>query len=171
MRSLRRDWLQVLPGRMLRPMSYLPRPMTRQGAAVVCNRIFETALFQGELDFLAGRVLRIQVEDAGIELVISSDGKRLHGYSGPRPPDVTIHGTTHNLMFLVSRREDADTLFFQRRLGLEGDTELGLHLKNFLDAWEPPAGVQLLQRITGAWLGFTETVASDGRMPHNDRSR
>jgi len=35
---------------------------------------------------------------------------------------------------LALRREDPDTLFFSRRLVLEGDTELGLALKNALDA-------------------------------------
>jgi len=37
-------------------------------------------------------------------------------------------------MMLAARSVDADTLFFQRRLKIEGDTELGLSLKNFLDA-------------------------------------
>jgi len=32
------------------------------------------------------------------------------------------------------RREDPDTLFFTRRLVLEGDTALGLEIKNTLDA-------------------------------------
>jgi hypothetical protein len=38
---------------------------------------------------------------------------------------------------LALRREDPDTLFFTRRLVLEGDTELGLALKNALDAFSP----------------------------------
>ena len=33
--------------------------------------------------------------------------------------------------------EDADTLFFERRLVMEGDTEFGLLLKNTLDAIGP----------------------------------
>lgn len=35
---------------------------------------------------------------------------------------------------LALRREDPDTLFFTRRLVIEGDTALGLELKNALDA-------------------------------------
>jgi len=34
---------------------------------------------------------------------------------------------------------DADTLFFQRRLKIAGDTELGLIVKNWLDAAARPA--------------------------------
>lgn len=159
MQPLKRDdrrWLQALPGYALRPLGMLPRPMARQGFVAVCNRIFATALAQGELDFLEGRVLRIQVEDARIDLAIRGVDKRLQAYSGSRPPDVSIRGRSHDLLSLVSRREDADTLFFQRRLRMEGNTELGLHVKNFLDAWEPPDRVQVLQRLVDTWLAFTE---------------
>jgi predicted lipid carrier protein YhbT len=38
---------------------------------------------------------------------------------------------------LATRKEDADTLFFRRQLKTSGDTELGLHVKNFLDGLEP----------------------------------
>ena len=39
---------------------------------------------------------------------------------------------------LGMRKEDPDTLFFSRRLVVEGDTELGLIAKNTLDAVELP---------------------------------
>ena len=42
----------------------------------------------------------------------------------------------YDLLLLISQREDADTLFFQRRLRMEGDTELGLEIKNFLDGMD-----------------------------------
>lgn len=35
---------------------------------------------------------------------------------------------------LLARQEDPDTLFSHRRLALEGDTELGLAVKNMPDA-------------------------------------
>ena len=41
-------------------------------------------------------------------------------------------------MRLAQRQEDPDTLFFSRRLAMEGDTELGLVVKNALDALELP---------------------------------
>jgi predicted lipid carrier protein YhbT len=40
-------------------------------------------------------------------------------------------------MLLLTRREDPDALFFSRRLVSEGDTELGLTVKNLLDALDP----------------------------------
>ena len=41
-------------------------------------------------------------------------------------------------MLLARRQEDPDTLFFSRRLSMEGDTELGLLVKNTIDAIELP---------------------------------
>jgi predicted lipid carrier protein YhbT len=53
---------------------------------------------------------------------------------------------------LATRREDPDTLFFSRRLCIEGDTETGVHVKNLLDAldydWEAH-----FRDVLGAALG------------------
>ncbi|MBI5900612.1 MAG: SCP2 sterol-binding domain-containing protein [Rhodocyclales bacterium] len=54
---------------------------------------------------------------------------------------------------MVSRQEDPDTLFFNRRLSIEGDTELGLRVKNMLDALEWPAL---------SWQGLRPTFLSRG---------
>ena len=58
----------------------------------------------------------------------------------PRQPstDLTIAATGPDFLKLAQRKEDADTLFFSRRLSMEGDTELGLVVKNTLDALELP---------------------------------
>ncbi len=37
---------------------------------------------------------------------------------------------------IAAHKPDPDTLFFQRRLVIEGDTELGLYVKNLMDAIE-----------------------------------
>ena len=44
---------------------------------------------------------------------------------------------TAEYLKLLRREEDPDTLFFNRRLDIEGDTELGLIVKNMLDSLEP----------------------------------
>jgi predicted lipid carrier protein YhbT len=54
-------------------------------------------------------------------------------------PDLTIGAAAHDLLLLARREEDPDTLFFSRRLALEGDTELGLLVKNTLDALDASA--------------------------------
>ena len=49
-------------------------------------------------------------------------------------PDVTLTARTRDYLALALREEDADTLFFSRRLRMEGATHLGLLVKNTLDA-------------------------------------
>lgn len=51
-------------------------------------------------------------------------------------PDVRIEGNLKEFLLLATRSEDADTLFFARRLCLQGNTETGLHIKNILDEFE-----------------------------------
>jgi len=90
---------------------------------------------ESELDFLQGQTLHVFVEDANIMFSLTLKNERLvagnaHQYN------MKISGTIHDFMLLISRSEDADTLFFQRRLKMQGDTELGLYLKNFLDGMD-----------------------------------
>lgn len=160
-----RRWVQRLPGHLLRPLGLMPNALTRQGFAELCNRLFAEALTAGDLAFLDRRVLCIAVDDAGIELALSLKGAQLMGVPAGQPADVTIRGATYDLLLLASRREDADTLFFQRRLRLEGETELGLHLKNFLDAWEPPASVRFIQQIAVTGLSWAERFTDDKPLP------
>ncbi|MEW8562257.1 MAG: SCP2 sterol-binding domain-containing protein, partial [Candidatus Thiodiazotropha sp.] len=50
--------------------------------------------------------------------------------------DLSITGTVYDYLLLISGKEDPDTLFFQRHLVMDGDTGLGVHLKNMLAAVE-----------------------------------
>jgi predicted lipid carrier protein YhbT len=59
--------------------------------------------------------------------------------SGGQPAaeaDVSFSADASDLLMIAARKQDPDTLFFQRRLVIEGDTELGLYVKNLMDAIE-----------------------------------
>ncbi len=47
---------------------------------------------------------------------------------------MSFSGNLNDLVLIAGRKEDPDTLFFQRRLSIEGDTELGLEVKNLMDS-------------------------------------
>ena len=51
--------------------------------------------------------------------------------------DATIHGPLNSFILPAAQREDPDALFFERRLVIEGDTDFGLQVKNWLDAIDP----------------------------------
>ena len=50
--------------------------------------------------------------------------------------DVCISGESPDFILLATRQADPDTLFFQRRIRIEGDTELGLGVKNTMDSMD-----------------------------------
>jgi predicted lipid carrier protein YhbT len=51
-----------------------------------------------------------------------------------RAPDVTMRGDIDSLLALFQRKVDADSLFFSRRLAIEGDVYASVFLKNLLES-------------------------------------
>ena len=89
---------------------------------------------RGALEPLQGKTVSLEASDLGTRVRVSYDGNRFKAYGGSAPTDLTIRSTVSGYLALALRREDADTLFFTRRLVMTGDTELGLVVKNALDA-------------------------------------
>lgn len=96
------------------------------------------------LALLLRRKLRIEVRDARVAFDFAWNGQRFAPCSpggtanAPTAPDLTISASAHDFILLAQRKQDPDTLFFSRRLSMQGDTELGLVVKNALDALELP---------------------------------
>lgn len=88
---------------------------------------------------LEGKRLRLCISDARLvfDFAWQKGGFAAAGADGDA--DLTISAAAHDLVLLARREEDPDTLFFSRRLSIEGDTELGLLLKNTMDAIDAPA--------------------------------
>lgn len=123
----------VLPAPLSLPLRMIPSFIHNKALVVTLNRIFYKDLKEGELDFLQGKIVRISIEDAGIEYRLTLNEDKLIPGDMNQAPDLSLKGTVYDYLLLASRREDTDTLFFSRRLHMQGDTELGLYVKNFLD--------------------------------------
>ena len=117
------------------PLKLLPDYLTNKPLTKVINQIFRTPVEEGDFDFLENHCLKIHIADLDVEFFIHFDGEQLIACS-PRHFDVEFRGDATAFLLLVTRREDPDTLFFQRKLMIEGDTELGLGVKNLLDSLE-----------------------------------
>lgn len=141
------------PSLLLRPLARVPRPLV----ALVLDSALGRLLRPGDLDFLRQRRLRIRVRDLGIDWLLTLDSGGLRALDPAQPADTSISGNLREFLLLASRREDPDTLFFQRRLVVEGDTELGLQVKNLLDAVElealPRPARRLLEAAAAAGVG------------------
>lgn len=133
------------------PLRCMPESLQRLLLEQSLNRVLDAALRDGGLDFLAYRHLALEVSDMRLRRVFTVRDRRLIDCGDRRSAEVAICGNAVELMLLAARREDPDTLFFQRRLVMQGDTELGLMVRNLLDRldWEEfPAGVPyLLERL------------------------
>ncbi len=88
---------------------------------------------------LIGKKLRLRVTDAQWAFDFEWKNGRFVASQNKVDADLTISASAHDFFLLASRQEDPDTLFFNRRLAMEGDTELGLLVKNTIDAIELPA--------------------------------
>ena len=87
---------------------------------------------------LLNKKLRIHVRDARLIFDFAWTGERFAACPKQQATDLTLSASAHDFLCLAQRQEDPDTLFFSRRLSIEGDTELGLVVKNALDALELP---------------------------------
>jgi predicted lipid carrier protein YhbT len=94
-----------------------------------------------------GKVICLDVRDAGIRIKLRFYPNRYAPCHDRTKPDVTISAGTREFLLLALRKEDPDTLFFDRRLSIEGDTALGLIVKNALDRVEPPIPARLLDLL------------------------
>lgn len=87
---------------------------------------------------LVGKKLRLCVTDTQWTFDFEWLNGRFSACHKQGAADLTISASAHDFWLLARREEDPDTLFFSRRLAMEGDTELGLLVKNTIDAIELP---------------------------------
>ena len=133
--KLRSRLVHFGPSLMSVPVKLAPFALKRQVLEQVLGWQFRQALAEGELEFLEGRWLSIHVRDIGLLWYTSVVDGRLV-VSQQADADVSFTADASDLLMIAARKQDPDTLFFQRRLVIEGDTELGLYVKNLMDAIE-----------------------------------
>ncbi|CAH0992778.1 hypothetical protein SIN8267_02915 [Sinobacterium norvegicum] len=115
-------------------LTVIPKGLQYRPLAAVLNTVFSSLVEAGEFDFLQYRWLCLTVSDIGQRWDIGFDGEQFIVRSATSSADVSFSGRANDLVLMASRKEDPDTLFFNRRLIIEGDTELGLALKNLIDS-------------------------------------
>nr|WP_269134864.1 SCP2 domain-containing protein [Pseudescherichia vulneris] len=141
--------VHAAPSLLSVPVKLAPFALKRQVLEQLLRWQFQQALADGELAFLEGRWLSIEVRDIGLRWFTSVENEQLIVRESAAA-DVSFSADASDLLMIAARKQDPDTLFFQRRLVIEGDTELGLYVKNLMDAIEleqmpKPLRVMLLQ--------------------------
>ena len=129
-----------LPGFVARLGEKLPQWPHALALVAGLNAALKMKLLpESELALLEDKLFRVRVLDTGGEACYTyANGLFRPLFRPQREPDLAFAAHLSAYLQLLSRQEDPDTLFFNRELSIEGDTELGLVVKNMLDAVEWP---------------------------------
>ena len=103
----------------------------------ILQHVFQEQIDDGDLDCLINKTIHIYIIDIKHRIALTLESKKLQMVEIPgtsSTANATISGNLSSFIQLATRSQDPDTLFFQRKLSIEGDTELGLTIKNIMDS-------------------------------------
>lgn len=121
-----------LPAPLLQLLQSLPETPPTFAIVSVLNLVRQQLWPEEDFAWWEGRQVRMAVTDWDWGITLSYQNGRF--VCGDTPADVILSASLADYWKIARRQEDPDTLFFQRRLSMSGDTELGLTLKNLMDA-------------------------------------
>lgn len=124
----------TFPGMLSLPLRIFPGAIHSRALAIILNQVFVHELEENQLEFLRDRSMAIEIRDLGLTYRLTLCDDKLKEGDTKEKCHLTVRACLYDFMSLASQQEDPDTLVFQRRLVMEGDTELGLALKNYLDS-------------------------------------
>ena len=142
---------QPLLKQIISPEFFKPKRLTKIAKALpfklnailfetIANKVLFVQIKQGDFDFLQNKTLQINMLDADLMLGLSFKNNTItciHFSEQAFLADVTLAVNTSDAISLIKQEVDPDTLFFQRKLKIQGDTELAHHIKNIIDTLDP----------------------------------
>lgn len=128
--NLAKQVLELTPKLLGFPLAKVPFSLKAKVLSQLLAQLLAPQEQDGELDFLADKWVAIRVEDLQLYFEVSFNGRwQVRELTAAQ---VTFSAKSAELLLVAAAKEDPDTLFFQRKLSIEGDTELGLEVKNLL---------------------------------------
>ena len=150
--NLQHRLVKTAPSVLAFPVAFVPFFAQKKLLADLLSLLFKEAIEDGDLEFLEDKWLKVEVTDLKLTWFLSFADEQLVIKEHSEQVDVTFSGDVNELILIAGRKEDPDTLFFQRRLSIQGDTELGLEVKNLLDNIDfdslPELAKQAIQRFS-----------------------
>ncbi|MGL6369911.1 ubiquinone anaerobic biosynthesis accessory factor UbiT [Aeromonas hydrophila] len=132
--QLQRRLVEQAPRILRHPLKLVPFSLQQNLMERLLASVFKEAIADGDFEFLAGKWLKVEVSDLELCWFISEQDGKLVVARQCEQADVCFSGSTNDLILIAGRKEDPDSLFFQRKLKIEGNTELGLEVKNLMDS-------------------------------------
>lgn len=127
--------LPKFPQPLARVIRKLPALPASTGLVALLNLSAWKALKDLDWTPMRGKRFGVHVRDTGLRAYFSVTRTGFVAEINEQA-DVTFTATAEDFARLALRLEDPDSLFFNRRLLIEGNTDLGLMVKNMLDAVE-----------------------------------
>lgn len=121
------------------------------------KRLSQPFMDDGEIDFLDGKVAEVEIRDIEAKWYFTKIGQELvmldlkKAQTISPEPDVVFSASIDALVLMASQKVDPDTLFFNRKLRISGDTELGLEIKNLFDQFDLELLDKPFRKVLDAW--------------------
>lgn len=129
--------LPSLPPQWRERVARLPSRPPSTLLALLLDRLLLPRLDASQRQALQGQTVEIELQELGARVRLRL-GERGFGAAGEGgKPHLRLRARADALWRLLRGQDDADRLFFDGALVMEGDTEYGLILKNTLDAIGP----------------------------------
>ena len=125
------------PQALRRLIERLPTQPPSLLLSIALNRALLPKLDAAAHAGLSGHCVEVHVTDFGVRCRLALEERGFAPAPAGAAVVLRIAAPAEIYWRLAEGTEDADTLFFERKLVMEGDTELGLLLKNTLDAIGP----------------------------------
>jgi len=161
--SVRRRALSWLP-KILKPgLRFVPFFAQKSVLIPALHSVFREAINEGDFAFLTDKWLKISITDIDLHwwLSFQHDSLIMAAPSQAIQEDVSFSATGDDLLLIAGRKQDPDTLFFQRRLQIEGDTELGLSVKNLIDALDLDSLPSSVHKIINSLADLVEQTQQE----------
>ena len=155
--------IEVMP-KILKPsLRLLPYRAQKAALLPALSSVFREAIEDGDFEFLQDKWLKISILDLDLTWWLSFDEDKLIMASSDEniTEDVSFSATGDDLVLIAGRKQDPDTLFFQRRLKIEGDTELGLEVKNLIDAIDIEQLPSTVHSVVDYCANFLQTTRDE----------
>lgn len=157
--AVARATIPRLPALLKRMGGCVPEGVQYMAVARSLNYLFRRAIAEGDLDFFYDKKLHVCIKDIGLDFSVRYDGKKLQVTRAFPNVDLRFGANSYDLFLIATQKLDPDMLFFQRRLEMNGDTELGLAIKNLLGRLElneqvHPRLAHLLNRMSKGLARF-----------------
>lgn len=160
--------VKVLPRAAIEIAGKIPDPINRRVTEHFLNKALQQPLAAGEFDFLCGHTVTIHILDADWSITITALENRRLCLPGTKGGETKISATAKDFVGLAAGHTDPDTLFFQRRLRIEGNVALGLETKNTLDGVDHgslPVPLKAILQLTRVWLSRYESLSAVPSQP------